>query len=270
LPLVLGPLEVEAVTAHAFESDASSGPVRLHETMQQAKKLVAAVNADFGAVFDRSAERVYLIDELGHEIPPEQALLLYLRLISSNGHRGKVVVPINTTRQVERLVGEGIEIVRTPVSLPDLTRMAAGDGVLFGGAVGGGYVFPEFLPAYDAIASLCKLLQLLAPVQRPLSELVGELPRPTLRHREVQCSWALKGVVMRVLNERYSDANVDLLDGIKIFDDRGWVQVLPDPDEPLIHIYAEGDSAEVSTELEEDLRRIVTDVIERDEAGARN
>jgi mannose-1-phosphate guanylyltransferase/phosphomannomutase len=243
--------------------------VRLHETIQQAKRLVAAVNADFGAVFDRSAERIYLIDELGREVPPDQALLLYLRLISATGRRGKIVVPINTTSQIESLVGEGIEVVRTPSSLPDLTRTTAGDGVLFGGAVGGGYAFPEFLPAYDAIASLCKLLELLAPVQRPLSELVGELPRPTLRHKQVQCSWALKGMVMRVLNERFSDANVDLRDGIKIFDDRGWAQVLPDPDEPLVHIYAEGDSEEVSAELEEELRRIVSDVIEREEIVTR-
>ncbi|HMB81045.1 MAG TPA: hypothetical protein VKI43_13300, partial [Vicinamibacterales bacterium] len=269
LPLVLGPLGVEAVTAHAFESDAASGPVHLDETIQQAKRLVAAVSADFGAVFDRSAERIFLIDELGREVPPEQALLLYLRLISTTGRRGKVVVPINTTSQVEGLVGEGIEVVRTPISLPELTRTAAGEGVLFGGAVGGGYVFPEFLPAYDAIASLCKLLELLAPVQRPLSELVGELPRPTLIHKEVLCSWAQKGMVMRVLNERFSDANVDLRDGIKIFDDRGWAQVLPDPDEPLIHIYAEGGSEDASAELEEELRRIVTEVIEREEIGTR-
>jgi mannose-1-phosphate guanylyltransferase/phosphomannomutase len=77
-------------------------------------------------------------------------------------------------------------------------------------------------------------------------------------------------MVMRVLNERFSDANVDLLDGIKVFDDRGWVQVLPDPDEPLIHIYAEGGSEDASAELEEELRRIVTDVIEREEISARS
>ena len=45
---------------------------------------------------------------------------------------------------------------------------------------------------------------------------------------------------MRVLTERLQDRDVDLLDGIKVFDDRGWAQVLPDPDEPLVHIYAEG------------------------------
>ena len=82
LPLVLGPLGVEAITAHAFESDTGSTPGRLAETIDQAQRLVAAVNADFGAVFDRSAERIYLIDERGREIRPDQALLLYLKLLA--------------------------------------------------------------------------------------------------------------------------------------------------------------------------------------------
>ena len=156
------------------------------------------VNADFGAVFDRSAERLYLIDETGREVPLDQTLLMYLRLIGSNGHRGKVAVPINTTSQIENLVGDRLEVVRTAASLPELTRASAEPGMVFAGAVGGGYVFPEFLPAYDAMASLCKLLELLAMQEpRKLSEIVRELPRPTLIHRQVACPWALKGTVMR-------------------------------------------------------------------------
>jgi len=266
LSLVLGPLGVEAVTSHAFESDTGSTPGRLADTIDQAQRLVAAVNADFGAVFDRSAERIYLLDERGREIRPDQALLLYLKLL--NGEGGKVVVPITATSQVEEVVGGRFEVVRTPATLPELTRAAAGDGVVFAGAPGGGYVFPAFLPAYDAIAALCKLLELLAPVDEPLSKLVAELPRPTLVHRQVQCPWALKGAVMRVLNERYADGNVDTTDGIKIFDSRGWVQVLPDGDEPTIHLYAEGETPADSEALETELRTLVTDLIEREEIGA--
>jgi mannose-1-phosphate guanylyltransferase / phosphomannomutase len=266
LPLVLGPLGVESITSHAFESDTGSTPGRLAETIDQAQRLVAAVNADFGAVFDRSAERIYLIDERGREVRPDQALLLYLKLLRDES--GKVVVPITATSQVEEVVGGRFEVVRTPATLPELTRGAAGAGVVFAGAPGGGYVFPGFLPAYDAIASLCKLLELLAPVDEPLSKLVSELPRPTLVHRQVQCPWALKGAVMRVLNERYADGNVDTTDGIKIFDARGWVQVLPDGDEPTIHLYAEGETPADSEELETELRTLVTDLIEREEIGA--
>jgi mannose-1-phosphate guanylyltransferase/phosphomannomutase len=130
--------------------------------------------------------------------------------------------------------------VRTPASLAELTQYAAQDDVVFAGALGGGYVFPEFLPAYDAVASLCKLLELLAPTSRPLSELVGELPVSTLVHRQLPCPWAMKGLVMRVLSERLRDRKLDLTDGIKVFEKRGWAQVLPDPDEPFVHIYAEG------------------------------
>jgi len=268
LPLLLGPLGVEAVTAHAFESDSGSTPARLAETIDQAKRLVGAVNADFGAVFDRSAERLYLIDERGREVRPDQVLLLYLSLIRGRGTGGTIVVPITATSQVEEVVGDGLQVVRTPATLTELTRAAAADGVLFAGAPGGGYVFPGFLPAYDAIASLCKLFELLAPVAEPVSELVAKLPRPTLIHRQVQCTWALKGTVMRVLNERYADGNVDVTDGLKIFDKRGWVQVLPDGDEPTIHLYAEGGTPAESEELETELRNLVTDVIEREEIGA--
>ncbi len=264
LPEVLGPLGVEAVSAHGFTTDRSDpGTALLREAIGQVKQLVPAVGADFGVVLDRAAERLYLVDEGGREIPVEQALLLFLRLLGSNGKRGKLAFPITVTSQVDRLLeGSGLEIVRTPASLADLTKAAAEDGVIFAGAVGGGYVFPEFLPAYDAVASLCNLLELLAPVRRPLSELVAELPAPTLVHRQLPCPWALKGAVMRVLTERLRDRRLDLLDGIKVFDERGWAQVLPDQDEPLIHIYAEGTTPERSKDLEEEFRRLVEEIME--------
>src|SRR4029079_17521262 len=126
---------------------------------------------------------------------------------------------------------------------------AAQDGVIFAGAIGGGYVFPDFLPAYDAMASLCKLLELLAPVERPLSELVAELPASTLVHRQLACPWSLKGTVMRVLTERLRDRKLDLLDGIKLSGGDGGPKVFPAPDEPVVHIYAEGKTRERSEEL---------------------
>jgi len=269
LPLLLAPLGVEAVAAHQFATDGGeTAPLRT--LVGQTKRLVGAVGADLGVVFDRAAERIYLVDDAAREIPVEQALLLYLRLIGSNGRRGKLAFPVTVTSQVERIVeGSGLEVVRTPASLPALTKAAAEDGVIFAGAVGGGYVFPEFLPAYDAIASLCKLLELLAAVGRPLSELVSDLPVSRVVHRQLPCPWGQKGLVMRVLAERLKGRELDLRDGIKVFDRRGWAQVLPDPDEPLVHIYAEGDSDGVSAELEQELRGLVENVLrEGDEAPA--
>jgi mannose-1-phosphate guanylyltransferase/phosphomannomutase len=269
LPLLLGPLGVEAVSAHGFTTDRSdSGSALLREAIGQVKQLVPAVGADLGIVLDRAAERLYLVDEGGREVPVEQTLLLFLRLIGSNGRRGKLAFPITVTSQVDRLLeGSGLEVVRTPASLGDLTKAAAEDGVIFAGAVGGGYVFPEFLPAYDATASLCKLLELLAPVRRPLSQLIADLPAPTLVHRQLACPWALKGVVMRLLTERLRDRKLDLTDGIKVFGERGWAQILPDPDEPIVHIYAEGATEDDSKALEAEFRAMVEDIMQTESAA---
>jgi mannose-1-phosphate guanylyltransferase/phosphomannomutase len=268
LPLLLGPLELETVSAHGFSSERTDpSAVVLREAMGQVKRLVPPVGADLGVVIDRAAERLYVVDETGHEIPVEQVLLLFLRLLGSKGRRGKLAFPVTVTSQVDHLLeGSGLEVVRTPASLADLTTAAAEDGVIFAGAVGGGYVFPEFIPAYDAMASLCKLLELLAPVGRPLSELVAELPAPTLVHRQLHCPFALKGVVMRVLTERLRDLRLDLTDGVKVYEERGWAQLLPDPDEPLLHIYAEGATQDDSRALEAKYRALAEEIMETEGA----
>jgi mannose-1-phosphate guanylyltransferase / phosphomannomutase len=270
-PLVLGPLKAEVVSARGFPDRASRADgASLRETVGQTKRLVDAVGADVGVAFDVLGERIFLVDEKADEIPVEHALLLYLALLRESGRSGKVVVPATVTSQAESVLdGSALEVVRTVGSLAELTKASAADGVIFAGAPGGGYVFPEFLPAYDATASLCKLLELLAPVERPLSELVAELPSSTLVHRPLQCPWAMKGTVMRELTERLRGREVDLVDGIKVFDDRGWAQVQPDPDQPLLHLYSEGRTEDESVDLEEELRRMVQEVMKGQEAVAR-
>ncbi len=241
-----------------------------HRIVRAAPDVPVAVGADLGVVFDRAAERLTLIDDRAGEIEVGQALLAFLRLLVKAGRSGKLAFPITVTQQVDRMVeGSGLEVVRTSASLAELTRVAAGDGVVFGGALGGGYVFPDFLPAYDAIASLCKLLELLAAAGDSLSEVVDGLPQLTLVHTQVPCPWALKGLVMRVLTERMKERETDVLDGIKVFDDRGWVQALPDPDEPVLHLYAEGETREDSEELETELRELVEGIMQGEEATAR-
>ena len=269
LPLLLGPLGIEVVSAHGFIAERLNEIQPISESIAQAKKLVTAANADLGAVFDRAGERLYLIDEQGAEIPVEQTLLLFLRLIASSGQKGKIAFPVTVTSQVEKLAKKtGLEVVRTRASLADLTREASRGGVIFAGAVGGGYVFPDFLPAYDAVATLCKLLELLAPVPQSVSELVAELPKSTLVHRRLHCPWAKKGLVMRLLVERMKDRELDLTDGVKVGDERGWVQVIADSEEPVMHIYAEGVDSELSNELESEMRSLVEEILGSDtEAG---
>ncbi|HYY33357.1 MAG TPA: sugar phosphate nucleotidyltransferase [Gaiellaceae bacterium] len=264
LPLVLGALGVEAIGAHPYAGEYATA-TDLSEALGQAKRLVSAAGADLGVVLDESGERIYLVDEQAREVPVEQELLLFLRLLATDGQKGTLALPTTVTSLAEPLVrGSPLEVKRTPASLSALTQAAIGDNVVFAGSVGGGFVFPEFLPAYDGVASLCKLLELLAPIEKPLSELVADLPESTVVHRQVRCPWARKGTVMRVLTERLKGKKVDTLDGIKVYEKRGWAQVLPDPDEPLVHVYAEGKTAADAAGLEEEFLTLVEEIVSAD------
>jgi mannose-1-phosphate guanylyltransferase/phosphomannomutase len=261
LPLVLGALGVEAIGSHPYAGE-TTGPADLAEALGQAKRLVGAAGAHLGVVLDESGERIFLVDEQARAVPVEQELLLFLSLLATDGKKGALALPTTVTSLAEPLVkGSSLVVQRTPASLSALTRAAASDNVVFAGSVGGGFVFPDFLPAYDGVASICKLLELLAPIDKPLSELVADLPESTVVHREVRCPWSRKGAVMRLLTERMKGKKVDTLDGIKVYEKRGWAQVLPDPDEPLVHVYAEGKTADDAASLEKEFLGLVEEIV---------
>jgi mannose-1-phosphate guanylyltransferase/phosphomannomutase len=74
---------------------------------------------------------------------------------------------------------------------------------------------------------------------------------------------------MRLLNERLASRRLDLLDGVKAYDERGWVQALPDPDEPFVHVFAEGETEELSENLADELAEWVAAIVEGDDLPAR-
>jgi mannose-1-phosphate guanylyltransferase/phosphomannomutase len=266
LPLVLGPLGVEAIGAHGFFVE----DVQDELDAVDARRIVTGVRADLGVVLDRAAERLLLVDERGEAVPADLGMLLVVKLLVLAGREGRIAVPITATDRVDELVaGSALEVVRTPHSLGDLTRAATEDDVVLAAAPTGGFVFPDVVPGYDAVTTLCKLLELLARQEVPLSELVAELPRPTLVHRELHCPWSRKGLVMRLVNEHLADRRLDLMDGVKAYDDRGWVQILPDPDEPLVHLYAEGATEELTGELADEVATFVETVVQGDAVEGR-
>jgi mannose-1-phosphate guanylyltransferase/phosphomannomutase len=62
---------------------------------------------------------------------------------------------------------------------------------------------------------------------------------------------------MRVLVEQSKGRDIDLVDGVRIHHDEGWALVLPDPDDPITRVTAEGtDMASAERLADEYVRRI--------------
>ena len=99
------------------------------------------------------------------------------------------------------------------------------------------------------MATLAHLLDLLAETGRTLSGVVRDLPAVHQVHHTVATPWERKGAVMRELVEHPPPGDLELLDGIKVIRPDGWTLVLPDPEDPLTHVWAEGETADAAGEL---------------------
>jgi mannose-1-phosphate guanylyltransferase/phosphomannomutase len=134
---------------------------------------------------------------------------------------------------------------------------ASEPGVGFAASTDGGYILPGFLPAFDAAANLVKVLELLARAGERLSSIVSHLPRVHMARETVVTPWEQKGMIMRTLVEMSKDREVQLIDGVKVRHDDGWALALPDPEEPVTHVWAEASTdAEARALVKEYARRI--------------
>jgi mannose-1-phosphate guanylyltransferase/phosphomannomutase len=271
LPNILGDLDAEVLSVRAFNDQrhVSLDADELGANIAEVQRLVRTMEADLGVVIGPGAERIYIIDDQGIEVPTEKALLLYVKLVAQQASKGeKIVLPLTVTHLAERLAGEfGVEVERTKVSLPELAKASLGEGVVFAGALGGGYIFPQFLPAFDSVMSLGKLLELLAPQAVPLSRQVADIPTSTLLHKTIACPWSLKGTVMRTAAEQLQQrssktSKLSMVDGIQLSTESTWVQLLPDADEPVFHVFAEGADHADSEHLADEFLSVVRVVIE--------
>ena len=87
-----------------------------------------------------------------------------------------------------------------------------------------------------------RVLEYLTLEQKELYEVREFLPRTNLLSTSIQCTVEEKAAIMAMLSTETEKNNVELIDGIKIIQNNSWILLLPDSSQPLIHIYAEGDS----------------------------
>jgi mannose-1-phosphate guanylyltransferase/phosphomannomutase len=108
---------------------------------------------------------------------------------------------------------------------------------------------------------MVKMLELLALDDVPLSKVVSGLPAVHIVHETVVTPWEQKGTVMRSLVELSKDRDVDLVDGVKVHHDSGWALALPDPEEPVTHLWAEGDTDAAARRLAQEYARRIRQLL---------
>jgi mannose-1-phosphate guanylyltransferase/phosphomannomutase len=260
MPHVLAKLGADVLALNPYGSTKLALAFDVTEHAKQVAELVRGSGASLGAVIDPAGERLTIVDDTGHQLTCDEALLAFVSLIAETHEDAKFVFPVSITSHAERLARDhGASVVWSKLSNEALMAAASEPGISFAADAEGGYIVPSFLPAFDAAAAFALLVGLLASSGRRLSKVVGALPRVHVVREEVVTPWESKGMVMRHLVERTTDRPQVLVDGVKVIHDDGWVLVLPDPEEPVTHVWAEAPNNEEARALaQEYARRIRT------------
>jgi len=262
MPNILSKLGADVLAVNPFASTRGIMSWSRDEHAAAVAGLVRASGASLGAVIDPDGEHLTVVDDSGRVLSDDEALLAYVSLVSGHLADRCIALPLNATGHADRLAGErGVEVVRTKMSTAALMEAASDRRVGFAASTDGGFILPAFLPAFDAAAAMVKLLELLALDGVALSKVVEALPAVHIVHETVVTPWEQKGTVMRTLVELSKDREVDLIDGVKVRHDAGWALALPDPEEPVTHIWAEADSDGAARRLAQEYARRIRQLL---------
>jgi mannose-1-phosphate guanylyltransferase/phosphomannomutase len=188
------------------------------------------------------------------------------RLMCALKPGGKIAVPVSAPSVLERIAADcGGEVIRVKANNRALQEASRQEGCVMAGNLDGKFIFPDFHSGFDAMATVGKLLEALATLNQPLADIVDQLPEFHHLHEAVACPWEQKGTVMRVLVEQNKHAKTELIDGVKVFNDTGWALVLPDPVDPVVHLYADATSAMQADQLIEDYAGLIRSMAEKEE-----
>ncbi|MGI8793425.1 MAG: sugar phosphate nucleotidyltransferase [Acidimicrobiales bacterium] len=262
MPSVLAKTGAEVLALNPYASTAKAAEYDRAAHAQQVSDLVKAAGAHLGAVIEPGGERIVVVDDTGRVLSSSETLFSLVTLVSQTTEGARIALPVSTSLSVAAACEEGGgEVVWTKRSAPALMDAASAEGVSFAASDDGGFIFPSFLPAYDGTATLVHLLGLLAATGVRLSKVTGAAPRIAVAHERVATPWEMKGTVMRTVMEDAKGHETVLVDGVKVLLDDGWVLVLPDPEEPFTHVWAESSSEADSKALAEEwggrIRRLV-------------
>ncbi|MCE1248990.1 MAG: NTP transferase domain-containing protein [Firmicutes bacterium] len=262
LPHILGKLDCETISINAYldAQQAVDSMMKMEESLTNLRNIVTTLNADIGVRIDMDCEKLIVIDDKGHEIADNRLLALFTHLVLKHLDHGIVAVPITAPSVIEGIAHKhGGKVIVTKSDGRSLMHTASlgEQKIAFAGHSNGSFIFPSFHSSFDAMFAFSKLLEFMAKEKRKLSEILEELPEFHMAQTTVDCTWQEKGKIMRLMIELHEDKPIEVIEGLKIFFDKAWVLMLPDPATPAFHLFAEADTDEEARKLLGEIKQTI-------------
>lgn len=260
LPPVLEKLPLE-VTRLFFELDGNfpnhpASPLE-PENLVDLQKAVAEEKADFGVAFDGDADRMFLVDRLGHQITGDMVIALAAKSLLAKHPGETILYNLICSKAVPEIIEKlGGRSIRTRVGHAFIKPLMKKHNAIFGGEHSGHFYFRDNWFADSGLIAFLVCLELLSVENRALDELIAEL-NPYFQSGEINSRVDSIYDKITQVKQAFSDGMQDNEDGLSVQFDDFWFNLRPSNTEPLLRLNIEAKSAEILEDKKEMLLRII-------------
>lgn len=193
----------------------------------------------FSADIDRSGRLCALYTDDGNTVDKSKLLAIQMMVLTEHLGIKTAALPVYASKKLETsLTDSGVSIVKCKSSDEEFLRFLCKEGM-----------YEEAALCFDGIYFCTALLDFLNHTKTEFKCLCGTLPSYEYRETEVECPDSKKTEIIRSLCIKYSEEVRDMTEGVKIYQDRGWVLVLPEDNRHFVKIITEGYDTEAAEEL---------------------
>ena len=264
-----------AVLIHCDDNPGFKGqaPEPLDKNLQElANTLKNTPELKVGLATDGDADRIGLYDEDGNFVDAHHIILLLIHYLHKyKKMNGKVAIAFSVTDRVKKLCeAYGLPVEVTAIGFKYISEIMVHEDVLVGGEESGGIAVKGHIPERDGIYDGLALYEFMTTTGKTLKELIREvydIVGPFVYERaDMHIDNDLKNKIINTAISggytkpfgKYSFNRTEDIDGMKYhLDNGGWMMLRASGTEPVLRIYAEGNSKEEALDILEDVKKTI-------------
>ncbi len=229
----------------------------IEENLQMTKDAVREHGADLGVCFDGDADRCMFVDEEGRSVASDLMTALLARHFLRNNPGSMVVYDLRSSRVVaEEIKNAGGVPRRERVGHAFMKKAIAEGHAIFGGELSGHYYFRDNFNADSGAIVFAVACSVLSSGRESFGQRIAPLRRYA-SSGEVNFTVEDKAAKMKEVEQTFSDAEIDHLDGVTVQYPDWWCNVRPSNTEPLLRLNVEAKDQDL---LDQKLR-VIEDIL---------
>lgn len=252
IPVLLEALGVKKVKMINGEPTGffAHNPEPLKQHLTEICGLIKSEKVDLGIVVDPDVDRLALITEEG-EMFGEEYTLVAIADYYMMEKPGPTVSNLSSSRALRNVTEDKGQVYEaSAVGEVNVVTKMKEIGAVIGGEGNGGIIVPELHYGRDSLAGIALFLSYYVKKGKKMSELKASYPHYEMAKNKVELKAGMNpDALIKVMQEKYANENLNTVDGLKIDFAEGWVHLRKSNTEPIIRIYTEADSKDAAEAL---------------------